>query len=1297
MSASAKAKKAARAAVAAMTPVERFSGKRKDFRLWFVRLQASMHRKGIKLDEAALAGMDDADKEELSHELVAALDDNNLTEMAMIIGDGAAMVQYLKNKYWKRDAATRADLRSKISNLKLRRPNQADEFIRKFNALVADLKCCGIDPSDEEQVQWLLSALGTGMHSAATALLTGNNLTGQQACDLIRTHARAVMLTSQSASTSEGDGPIESRKPETGSGKAGGSYNKKKFRGECHNCGKKGHRRSECRSQGGGSYDPKKRLGAGSNRDSAVSMVLTSGGGYNLAADEHLIDGGSEAHIMKSRDGIQDYEYLHDAKVAGVGKATIQGRGVIYEYVTNDTGTQVLIKREVLHVPEAPCNIYSSQVLNRVGGTEHATGDPATSYIWHPHIGRIPIMIRNTGNGRLRVISLRQQQEARTPTVVSMPATVELWHRRLVHADKRMIERLPDATVNMSIKSGEVQQEGPCEPCTMGKLKRDPLPKVGTRTFEKLEMLAIDMQGPYPEVSHQGNVYSFMAVDYATSMRWVGFCKKKSQANSLFEQLEIEWSISPANTTVRLDGAGELSKTLKSTAKRRGYRVEITCADTPQQNSKVEKAQETATNDIKCMLAESQLPRSLWQYALAYAVNVRNCTLTHGRTKTPYELFTGIKPDMRYFHVWGCVALALRSKRKRKDKLDFNAKRMIFIGKRTGTKGYLLLNPDTGREHLAHTARFLENEPGGILLPEVGAESDEEDYRESDASKQQATPNSDSAADARGRRVRKAVTQWWKVNTYTFASEGDKSNALMEACKHDPDNPTVKEALKGPKRNEWRAAIDQEIANLRQLGTFHAVNREDIPEGTKIIGTTFRLRIKRDEHGRVVRYKARLCARGDQQAEDTYLETTAPVAHPDTLHVFAAVAAEDNIMMFHMDCKSAFLNAKVDEDIFMHYPMGMHGEAGTVLKLDKSQYGIRQAANNWYHFVNDALDAEGHQALPIDTCVFRHDGLRTTTMMHVDDLNIIATSKRDVELIRHHLEKRGISIGSLEPTHFYCGIAIEQGTEGITLSQHTYINELITWTRMEDAIPRTTPCEQRKLEPNPEEGNPQRPYRQLVGRLLWLAYRTRPDICYAVQQLTRFQSNPSSAHWNAAKHIVRYLKGTAQYGLHFNKSNPLCMEAWCDSDWGGDAQDRKPTLGYVVTLRGTPISWGSRRAKSVALSSAEAEYMALCEVSRAVMFLKSLLRGMQVELDEGCVKIHTDSKGCMDMAEGLQTRNRSRHIDIQYHYSRELIQKKEIKLIKVSGEENMADIFTKPNIRAETYRKHVARIFGHAQ
>lgn len=191
---------------------------------------------------------------------------------------------------------------------------------------------------------------------------------------------------------------------------------------------------------------------------------------------------------------------------------------------------------------------------------------------------------------------------------------------------------------------------------------------------------------------------------------------------------------------------------------------------------------------------------------------------------------------------------------------------------------------------------------------------------------------------------------------------------------------------------------------------------------------------------------------------------------------------------------------------------------------------------------------------------------------------------------------------------------------------------------------------------------------------MFLAVTTRPDIAYAVNFMSQFNTNYSEEHWKAVKRILRYLKGTLDCGLLYKETNTDLFGV-VDADWGGNMSDRRSYSGYPFILAGGAISWEARKPRTVSLSSTEAEYIAITEATKEALYLKGILRS--IGLNTGDVILYNDSQSAQKLAQNFGYSARTKHIDIRQHFVRDCVKNKEISLKYLSTENMPADLLTK--------------------
>ncbi|KAL5748152.1 hypothetical protein ACOSQ2_025449 [Xanthoceras sorbifolium] len=280
--------------------------------------------------------------------------------------------------------------------------------------------------------------------------------------------------------------------------------------------------------------------------------------------------------------------------------------------------------------------------------------------------------------------------------------------------------------------------------------------------------------------------------------------------------------------------------------------------------------------------------------------------------------------------------------------------------------------------------------------------------------------------------------------------------------------------------------------------------------------------------------------------------------------------------------------------------------------------------------------------------------------------------------------KEEFEMTNLGLLHYFLGIEVKQTEEGIIISQQKYAKDLLKKFRMDSVVPCTTPMETNlKLRKDDEsEEVDASHYRSLVGSLMYLT-ATRPNLMFAVSMLSRFMTLPKKSHWEAGKRILRYVVGTVGHGIHYKRKQEPILIGYSDSDWRGDANDHKSTSGYVFNIGSGAVSWSSKKQSVVALSSTEAEYIALSAAGCQALWLRWMLQEMKC-FQEKETMLYCDNNSAIALSKNPVFHGRSKHIRIKYHYIRDLIKNGEIMVKHCKTQHQLADIFMKA-LKAEIF------------
>lgn len=499
------------------------------------------------------------------------------------------------------------------------------------------------------------------------------------------------------------------------------------------------------------------------------------------------------------------------------------------------------------------------------------------------------------------------------------------------------------------------------------------------------------------------------------------------------------------------------------------------------------------------------------------------------------------------------------------------------------------------------------------------------------------------------------------------------------------DPISVQQAMTGEDFSQWKTAMDNELESLTTNETFEEAT---IPYNSKkLVSTKWVFKKKTDEHGALLKYKARLVAKGYSQRKGIdYHQTFSPVTRLSTIRILCAIAAAKGYKLKRLDVKTAFLNAPIDEEIFISIPKGyIKKDPNTnCLRLKKALYGLKQAGREWNQLITSFLINSGDwKQCESEPCLFKR--VRNTTgkmyaAIFVDDFTAAVENEGDWKKFVEELSQQ-FEISENEDLKWVLGIQIHQQNGVVTMNQATYINSMLEDFNMEDSNPSLTPMTKDRLDQDtashtkkPDETIP---YQNLVGALQHAVRSTRPDINFATNFASTKNKSYTSTDWKAAKRILSYLKGTKEAAISYGIKKELILTGYVDADWAGDKLDRKSTSGYVFTLAGGAISWKSKKQNCVALSTCEAEYMAMTEASQEATYLRRILEFLDSPQTLP-TSIYIDNRAAVFLANNPGLHQRAKHIAIRYHYNREVIKNGIVTLKPIPSTDNPADAFTKP-------------------
>ncbi|GJT48318.1 ribonuclease H-like domain, reverse transcriptase, RNA-dependent DNA polymerase [Tanacetum coccineum] len=412
----------------------------------------------------------------------------------------------------------------------------------------------------------------------------------------------------------------------------------------------------------------------------------------------------------------------------------------------------------------------------------------------------------------------------------------------------------------------------------------------------------------------------------------------------------------------------------------------------------------------------------------------------------------------------------------------------------------------------------------------------------------------------------------------------------------------------------------------------------------------------------------------------------------ETIRLLLAIAANNKWQVHHLDVKSAFLHGDLQEEVYVTQPEGFikRKDNGKVYRLIKALYGLRQAPRAWNIKLDNTLKSLDFKKCALEQAIYTRKEKDSILLVgvYVDDLIITDTPKREIEKFKDQM-KEIFEMSDLGLLAYYLGIEVTQSGGDISIKQSAYARKILKEAGMLESNETIIPMDPGTRLTKTAEGTMvnSTEYRSLIGCLRYLLH-TRPDLSYSIGLLSRFMQEPKEQHMKAIKKVLRYVKGTKDYGITYKHNGGNKIYEYSDSSYGVNTQEGNGTTGIIFYYGESPISWSTQKQATVALSSCESEFIAATAAATQALWLKRLLSRL-THSDEEKITILVDNKSAIALMKNPVFHGRSKHIDTKYHFIRECVGRDDIQVEFVSGDYQKADILTKalPKIRFLTMRQ----------
>lgn len=910
-----------------------------------------------------------------------------------------------------------------------------------------------------------------------------------------------------------------------------------------------------------------------------------------------------------------------------------------------------------------------------------------------------------------------------------------MWHRRLGHVNKDLIEEMKekDLVQGMEKMSEKYKQ---CEGCIEGKACQKTNHRLNRRRAEKImDLWHMDLIGPVRPATKGEENYILTVIDEYSRFVFVPLLWEKSEAKEeikiLIKQNENKTGMNLK--AIRSDNGGEFANNdLREWLEDRGIKHEFSPARTPQSNGLIERTNRSLIEMTRSMMSDSEIPMDFWGEAVCTAAHIKNRVKSSVHERTPYELWMGRKPNVKYMKRFECVAYVL-IKGGRWRKFDAKTNKGIFIGYGYNNT-YRVYIPERNKVQCACDVNFDEKRNGVELLRGKEKEQqatgsdlvfiglnnrNEEDINEAGDSESdeegvhEELSQSDSTQMDNVNEERQDINLQNNVQRGTTIRRAGRpkgtTREVMEVCRHlereehkeseverslrrservkdknsamiviDEEIPkSVKQAKDSGEWEEWKKAMDEEIECMKRHRVWDVVYR---PKDKKIISSKWIYSIKENPDTRRLRYKARLVAVGCAQRPGyDHGETFAPVARIESIRLLLSIAAERHKKVKMYDVKTVFLHGKLDNEIYMKAPDGYEYGENTVCRLKKSIYGLKQAGKCWNEYLTEVMLKSGMCQSMEDPCIFyKSEGQKFLYCgIHVDDMAIVS-SDEDIEKCYMSRIGKKIDLKCLGDAKCILGMQVERESGRVYVHQKDYIKKLLLMYGMDECNSVSTPIDVNVKMDSYAESNKcnVKEYQELMGRLMFLSVNTRPDIAYTLSYLSQYNNDAREIHMRGLKRVLRYLRRTIDYRLCFGGKN-IENRIDCETDGSWDATiDAKSFTGILIYRNGDLIQWRSRKQCLVALSSTESELEAMVEGMKDIVWIDRLLREIT-----GCNKttkeMKCDSLNVVRLANVGNYKSKSKLLNRKYHFVKECMKDNDIYVTHIPDADMRADCLTK--------------------
>lgn len=1045
--------------------------------------------------------------------------------------------------------------------------------------------------------------------------------------------------------------------------------------------------------------------------------------------DAFYLDNCSHRHIVNRLNYFETYSPFEEVKVLkGAGMCWALGMGTVrMESMIRDK-PRIITLSNVYYVQGFPTNLISQSAIEDQGARP-TLGETSTHLYQNWYCKKkIPLFTCR------RLLNSPQFYEIRIQFAPQECFLMDVqWHSNLGHTNYAYLDKTKDCVTGMVMKKTDARKDT-CITCAETKSTARTFNHKLCKSTTPGEVVHTDICDE-PVRSIGGDKYMIVFVDECTRYKRVYFVKNPDaeQVGRAIEKYFAELNAQIKSTPERplparlhSDKGGAYTSELVQKLLLRS-KCAFSCAQTGyhQQNGLAEKSIQDIQGMARAMLKSSNSPDCLWAEAANNAVYVQNRTYKRSVSKTPYEALTGTKPNLAHIRPFGVLAM-LHLPPKTRNKLNVRSIVMKLVGHTEQSVNYRLVDRNYKKVVVETNIQFIKNSNtanGGIVaFPDFdrmakgeldvfdrydddrdrGDRSDGESDRmanlqhahENELQTEPADQQSNAEpkknqwpqlgadlTDAEQNVQPKAPIEYFQkiVDAGQTVNDSDVYDFLIDA--DDVIIPsTIQEMLQNKYKELWLEAMDQEFLAFIANKCISLV--PDQPNTKKLRGRWI-FSIKKDDKGKVLRFKARYVIDGSRIEESIY----APVIAQPMNRAFAALAMTYGWIIHLVDIKNAFLRAprNSDQPIYIKQ-IPMYEDTSRpdyVFKVEGSIYGLPESAYNWFNELRSYLLEIGMRQSLIEPCLFYvpvQTGELMFILVHVDDMQLISNLLTTIEkykkliLDKFDLTDKGLVRNCLGVEYNYSA-----NRKTLYLSQRAKIKDLAKWLQSE--LPKPTklpiPRDSNLFGDEQPYADPHR-YMQIIGHLNYLAISTRPDILFYVNQLSRFLKNPNKQHYYLALKLVSWLNESQMRALKFQDyGKSKNVQVYVDASLFEIQKLKKATTGVAVKFNGNLIAWMTKRQGAITDNVCEAEIYAANAGTRQGLYYRNVIG--EIGVLENCfqrIDIYCDNLSANRInTEGLTVN--VKHLSLSLQYVRTKMADGVLALKGVNSADNCADIFTK--------------------